>query len=35
MRTNELIITKADKGETLIILTQEEYKKKNKSIYTR
>jgi hypothetical protein len=31
--TNQLVITKADKGKTLITLTQE-YKQKNKSIYT-
>lgn len=33
--TNELIITEADKGKTLIILTQEEYKKQNKNLYKR
>jgi hypothetical protein len=26
--TNELIVTRADKGKTLVILTQEEYKQK-------
>jgi hypothetical protein len=31
MTTNKLIITKADKGKTLIILTQEEYKQKTKT----
>jgi hypothetical protein len=29
--TNQLIITKADKGEMLKILTQEEYKQKTKA----
>jgi hypothetical protein len=28
MRINELILTKADKGNTLIVLTQEEFKQK-------
>jgi hypothetical protein len=29
MTTNKLIITKTDKGKTLIILTQDEYKEKH------
>jgi hypothetical protein len=32
MRTNELVITKADNGK-IIILTQEEYKQKKKHLY--
>jgi hypothetical protein len=31
METNELTLTKADKGKTLIILTQEEYKQKTET----
>jgi hypothetical protein len=31
IRNNKLIITKADKGKTLIILTEEEFKQKETS----